>query len=427
MEDWTDIIGEELEKFQEPLPADDWKVLQQKYTATRRRKRRAAFVWAGGIASVAAAVLLVLVLVLGEAPVVQENMVADNLQPTETSVLPEEETAQSGEEILQLVEENSMQAEECLQPKVETIRQAKKDVSSDTDNAKAVEKVVADVNADVEISETGAEAVKVVSDTTSLAQKLIAEASAPAKDNNKSDNVAQSVGAWDFEDYREDEINRKRRPVSLGVVGAVSGSGVIRFMSSFDGYPIESPISPEDSLSTVAAVLTRSKTESNRDYTYTDSYRHNLPIAVGVSARFYISDRMTLNTGLNYTKYISRRGKYYHKTGEHTRVEQCAHYLGVPLRFDWIASAKPYFNFYMGAGVQIDKCVYAVIENERLYENQILFSFSGVMGFQVNIMPLVGIYFEPEVSYNVNKGTIETLRSDLKLMVSARGGLRFNF
>ena len=408
MEDWTDIIGEELEKFQEPLPADDWKVLQQKYTASSRRKRRAAFGWAGGIASVAAAVLLVLVLVLGEAPAVQENFVADNLQPTVTTVLPEEETSRPVGESLQDDKENFLQEEETPEQKGETIRSIeetlqpdKKEVSSDT--------------------------IKVVSDTTSLAQKLIAEASAPAKDNNKSDNVAQSVGAWDFEDYREDEIKRKRRPVSIGVAGAVSGRGVIGFAMMSDAYAPEFPVSPEDTLSSVAAVLTKSKTESNRDYTYTDSYRHNLPIAVGVSARFYISDRMTLNTGLNYTKYISRRGKYYHKTGEHTRVEQCAHYLGVPLRFDWIASAKPYFNFYMGAGVQIDKCVYAVIENERLYENQILFSVSGVMGFQVNIMPLVGIYFEPEVSYNVNKGTIETLRSDLKLMVSARGGLRFNF
>ena len=408
MEDWTDIIGEELEEFQEPLPADDWKVLQQKYTASSRRKRLAAFGWAGGIASVAAAVLLVLVLVLGEAPAVQENFVADNLQPTVTSVLPEEETSRPVGESPQDDKENFLQEEETPEQKGETIRSIeetlqpdKKEVSSDT--------------------------IKVVSDTTSLAQKLIAEASAPAKDNNKSDNVAQTVGAWDFEDYREDEIKRKRRSVSIGVAGAVSGRGVIGFAMMSDAPPPISSVSPEDTLSSVAAVLTRSKTESNRDYTYTDSYRHNLPIAVGVSARFYISDRMTLNTGLNYTKYISRRGKYYHKTGEHTRVEQCAHYLGVPLRFDWIASAKPYFNFYMGAGVQIDKCVYAVIENERLYENQILFSVSGVMGFQVNIMPLVGIYFEPEVSYNVNKGTIETLRSDLKLMVSARGGLRFNF
>ena len=38
MKDWTDIIGEELDSFQEPLPADDWKVLQQKYAASRRRK-----------------------------------------------------------------------------------------------------------------------------------------------------------------------------------------------------------------------------------------------------------------------------------------------------------------------------------------------------------------------------------------------------
>ena len=39
MEDWTDIIGEELESIEEPLPADDWSVLQQKYAAARRREK----------------------------------------------------------------------------------------------------------------------------------------------------------------------------------------------------------------------------------------------------------------------------------------------------------------------------------------------------------------------------------------------------
>ena len=427
MEDWTDIIGEELEKFQEPLPADDWMVLQQKYTASSRRKRRAAFVWAGGIASVAAAVLLVLVLVLGEAPAVLENLVADNLQPTVTSVLPEEETSHSGEEILQLVEEDSMQAEESLQPKEEMIQQVKKDVLSDTDNAKTVEKTVEDVNAEVEISETEADIVKVVSDTTSVVEKLIAEASVSAKNSNESGNVTQSVGAWDFEYFEEDEIKTRRRPVSLGVAGSVSGSGVIRFMSYDEdiGGTIVRP-TPEDSLNNTESVLTRLKPVSDKDYTYTGSYRHELPIAVGISARYYIADRVTFNTGLNYTKYISQTGKRYN-TGEYTRVKQYAHYLGVPLRLDWMAVERPHFNFYMGAGMQVDKCVYAVIENERLYEKQVLFAVGGVIGFQVNIMPLVGIYFEPEISYNVNKGTIETLRSDLKLMVSARGGLRFNF
>ena len=63
MEDWTDIIGEELESIEEPLPADDWSVLQQKYAASRRRKKAAAFAWAGGITSVAAAAALVLLLI----------------------------------------------------------------------------------------------------------------------------------------------------------------------------------------------------------------------------------------------------------------------------------------------------------------------------------------------------------------------------
>ena len=63
MEDWTDIIGEELENIEEPLPADDWSVLQQKYAAAQRKKRAVAFAWAGGLTSVAAAVALVLLLV----------------------------------------------------------------------------------------------------------------------------------------------------------------------------------------------------------------------------------------------------------------------------------------------------------------------------------------------------------------------------
>lgn len=63
IEDWTDIIGEELESIEEPLPADDWSILQQKYAAACRRKKAAAFAWAGGITSVAAAIALVLLLV----------------------------------------------------------------------------------------------------------------------------------------------------------------------------------------------------------------------------------------------------------------------------------------------------------------------------------------------------------------------------
>ena len=86
MEDWTDIIGEELENIEEPLPADDWSVLQQKYAAARRRKKAAAFAWASGITSVAAAAALVLLLIRPATVPADDNLVADQLPPIEEVV-----------------------------------------------------------------------------------------------------------------------------------------------------------------------------------------------------------------------------------------------------------------------------------------------------------------------------------------------------
>ena len=78
MEDWTDIIGEELGNISEPLPADDWNVLQQKYAAARRRRKAAVFAWVGGVTSVAAAVVLALMLIRPADPAVLEgDMIAE--------------------------------------------------------------------------------------------------------------------------------------------------------------------------------------------------------------------------------------------------------------------------------------------------------------------------------------------------------------
>lgn len=99
----------------------------------------------------------------------------------------------------------------------------------------------------------------------------------------------------------------------------------------------------------------------------------------------------------------------------------------MPVRLDYNAVNRKHFNLYFGAGLQMDKCVYATVGDERLHEKQVLLGLNGAMGLQVNIVPMVGLYFEPEVSYALNKGSIETFRSDEPFVVTVRGGLRFNF
>ena len=88
---------------------------------------------------------------------------------------------------------------------------------------------------------------------------------------------------------------------------------------------------------------------------------------------------------------------------------------------------RKYFNLYLGAGGQIDKCIYAKVGDERLREKEFIFSVGGAMGLQVNVIPAVGVYFEPDFSYTLNEGSLKTFRVKDPFMLSARAGLRFTF
>ena len=396
MEDWTDIIGEELENIVEPLPADDWSVLQQKYAAARKRKRAAAFAWAGGITSVAAAVALALLLVRPDSSSVipgstgdLNDLVAETLPPIE-EVVP--------------VDSSHVESQKKVSVPVDVVKKSVDDV------------LIAENNTEEITTENTEEVFDVIRDTTSLKDKLLADA------------YTEPTGTFGFDDFPDDEPRRKRRPMSIGISGSTSDSPVMKVMGDLAPEPPmdhETPKEPEDSLATEtpqpAMAMMRAKSG------YSDSYQHEIPVSVGLSARFFLTDRLSINTGLNYTRYKSLRTRWFAATHDQQKDWQYAHYIGVPVRLDYNAVNRKHFNLYFGAGLQMDKCVYATVGDERLHEKQILFGLNAAMGLQVNIVPMVGLYFEPEVSYSLNKGSIETFRSDEPFVVTVRGGLRFNF
>ena len=413
MEDWTDIIGEELENIEEPLPADDWSVLQQKYAAAQRKKRAAAFAWAGGITSVAAAVALVLLLVRPDSTVVENDLVAETVPPTE-----------------EVVSVDSCQVESSIDTAHYVTPSVQKKVAVPVDVVKkSVDDVlIAENNTEEITTENTEEVFDVIRDTTSLKDKLLADASIANKKDSSDDAYTEPTGTFGFDDFPDDEPRRKRRPMSIGISGSTSDSPVMKVMADLAPEPPmdhEPPKEPEDSLATEtsqpAMAMMRAKSG------YSDSYQHEIPVSVGLSARFFLTDRLSINTGLNYTRYKSLRTRWFAATHDQQKDWQYAHYIGVPVRLDYNAVNRKHFNLYFGAGLQMDKCVYATVGDERLHEKQILFGLNGAMGLQVNIVPMVGLYFEPEVSYAFNKGAIETFRSDEPFVVTVRGGLRFNF
>ncbi len=388
MEDWTDIIGEQLESIEEPLPADDWSVLQQKYAASRKKKRAAVFAWAGGLASVAAAIALVLLLFRPDTAPMNDRMVADEL-PSVEALTPDDP--------------------------------APSDVLSDstTESPDSSKKMPAPVSVDVKDSDNDVitpseeeEVFEVVKDTTSVTEKLMADAS----------DVWEDPG---FVDFPEDEPKRNRRKVSIGLSAMSAADPMSKLDASIPPLVEPGPVPPLDSTGTdipeEAYPLMKSKGG------YTDNYDHEAPVSVGLSARFFLTDRLALSTGLDYTRYSSVRERYFHATHDHQKDRQNVHYLGVPLRLDWMIVNRKHFNLYLGAGGQVDKCIYAKVGGEKLHEKEFLFSVGGTLGLQVNIIPMVGLYFEPDFSYSLNEGSIKTFRSREPFMVTARAGLRFSF
>jgi len=388
MEDWTDIIGEELDNIEEPLPADDWSVLQQKYAASRRKKKAAFFAWAGGITSVAAAIALVLMLVRPEAVPTDDDLVAGQLPPVEEVVPADTVTAATPVS----VPDTFLQKKSRQLPIAVDTKKPSDEILIALDNTE--DKIPAEE-----------EVFDVVKDTVSITESLIAD-------------------AGNTDDFH-DEPKRKKIKVSVGLSGSASASPIIR-MYDVNLEPPQGDMTgpgPQDSTEVDTpepALMMRSRSS------YTEKYSHEIPKSFGVSVRFHLTDRLSINTGLNYMRYASDRTRIFSDyTCQNDR--QYAHYLGIPVRLDWMIVNRKHFNFYLGAGIQADKCIYATVGGERLHEKEVLFGLNGAMGLQFNIVPMVGLYFEPDFSYSLNDGSLETYRYDNPFMVSARAGLRFSF
>ena len=431
MEDWTDIIGEELENIEEPLPADDWNVLQQKYAAARRRRKAAVFAWVGGVTSVAAAVVLALMLIRPADPAVLEgDMVA------EAEVLEEVPVAVPVQTDSVIVDESRSSV---LTP-VTRPSAAKSHIETE----------------DVLLADADSEGmIQVVKDTAEVTEVLVAEvlpeevsvvpeehADQLEQDGQTEQDVLSALeGQVAGVSIRgvSSVVGYGSRPrVSIGLAGGGVLSGARAFaqdmappmMDSENMPEAQPPIedNPEPPVDTTVigggSQMMRLRKERAG---YSDSYQHDMPVSFGVSARIMLSKRFSINTGLNYTLYSSMRERSYSSSEVTERERQNVHYLGIPLRCDWLVVNRRYFTFYMGVGAQVDKCVYARVGNERLHENDFLFSLTGAAGLQYNITNKIGLYLEPDFSLRLNEGTLETYRHEHFGVISARAGLRFNF
>ena len=142
---------------------------------------------------------------------------------------------------------------------------------------------------------------------------------------------------------------------------------------------------------------------------------------MGLSARFPISDRLSITTGLDYSWYKS--SFTYSVSGEKI---QNAHYLGIPVRLDWTLASNKWLDIYVGGGFEGDFCLGATLAGERIAKDDFCASLLGAGGIQFNLTKRFGVYVEPALSCTITpeNPVPETYRTKHPLMFSVSSGLR---
>ena len=158
--------------------------------------------------------------------------------------------------------------------------------------------------------------------------------------------------------------------------------------------------------------------------------KHHAPVSVGMQLAFGIAPRLSMSTGVVYTRTSS--DFYPYAPNNDYNVHQVLHYVGIPLGLNYELWRSGGFHAYVMAGAEADYNVKNDTDEdgtkkENTKRDRVQFSGKASLGAQYDISPSVGLYIEPGAKYYFDNGSdIENTFKDKKLNFNLQFGLRFN-
>ena len=166
--------------------------------------------------------------------------------------------------------------------------------------------------------------------------------------------------------------------------------------------------------------------------------RHYRPVRFGLTFRYGIGGRWSVESGLVYNRQKSdlttRSGSLA------VTSEQYLNYIGIPLNLGYRIWNAGGFRFYASAGAMAEKMVKgfrtvpsaADGESEKGREEvrirPLQFSLTGAVGAEYRVGRSLGLYAEPGLTYRFDNGSgVPSLYRDEPLDISVNVGLRFSF
>lgn len=459
-QDWTDTLKQKMAGYEE-RPSDElWAALSEK-AGLQESRRKVIPVWFWGLS--AAAALMAGIFVVTKVNDKSVNALGGITADVAVSEPVDAEVSESINAAVQEPVERTL-AEDLVEVKsAESVSLADVAVGRRQEAAKVgIKQAVKDRKAK---SALIAEAVPVESrvaagvvedsaesaDTSVLENQNVdavpVESSVSAVNEDVTSVNAEEQAAMSWDEYLKETPSEKARArrsggFSAGIVagGAVGGntSGSKPTAMVMGANPLAAGVTKTDWIDkdSKASAIVYNQPEVQEEYS------HKIPVKVGLTARYNITGRLGVETGLTYSVLSSSVKIGNSETGKNWSTgSQTLHYLGIPLNISFNILNSRYVNIYVTGGGMMEKSISGSIKTDEYVDGKfdrtlttnispkvLQWSVNAAAGVQANILPQLGFFVEPGVSHHFKNGSrVRSIYTDKPTDFSLGFGLRYSF
>ena len=421
-QDWTDTLKQKMAGYEE-RPSDElWAALSEK-AVLQENRRKVIPVWFWGLSAAAA-------LMAGIFVVTKVNDKSVNALGGITADVAVSEPVVADEPA------------ESVQAAIKPVMRSEKAESSLIAEAVPIESRVG-----AGVVEDSAESVdtSVLENQDVDAVPVESRVSAVAEDVTSGNTEEHAAMSWD--EYLKETPSEKARArrsggFSAGIVagGAVGGNtfGSKPTAMVMGANPLAAGVTKTDWIDkdSKASAIVYNQPEVQEEYS------HKIPVKVGLTARYNITGRLGVETGLTYSILSSSVKIGNSETGKNWSTgSQTLHYLGIPLNISFNILNSRYVNVYVTGGGMMEKSISGSIKTDEYVDGKfdrtlttnispkgLQWSVNAAAGIQANILPQLGFFVEPGVSHHFKNGSrVRSIYTDKPTDFSLGFGLRYSF
>lgn len=425
-QDWTDTLKQKMAGYEE-RPSDElWAALSEK-AGLQESRRKVIPVWFWGLSAAAA-------LMAGIFVVTKVNDKSVNALGGITADVAVSETV-----VADVAVGRKQEAAKLAIKQEVKARKAK--------SALIAEAVPVESRVGAGVVEDSAESA----DTSVLENQDVdavpVESSVSAVTEDVTSVKAEEHAAMSWDEYLKETPSEKARArrsggFSAGIVagGAVGGntSGSKPTAMVMGANPLAAGVTKTDWIDkdSKASAIVYNQPEVQEEYS------HKIPVKVGLTARYNITGRLGVETGLTYSVLSSSVKIGNSETGKNWSTgSQTLHYLGIPLNISFNILDSRYVNIYLTGGGMMEKSISGSIKTDEYVDGKfdrtlttnispkgLQWSVNAAAGIQANILPQLGFFVEPGVSHHFKNGSrVRSIYTDKPTDFSLGFGLRYSF